>query len=163
MDTTSHTLSPPNDHDGYYSIDVSPALLTIPKRILEFADNTDFTQKNEFHITVMGGKIIPLIEGAKASGEFDELLDEVKEWIMTPQNKYYLMAKKDTDGNIKQSIIQRVDMPAIEEFYGKLAKETILDVESPPPHITLFTKYSENGIALYSQDDFDNYLIRQIY
>jgi hypothetical protein len=164
MDTTTHIFLPPAETPrGSYIIDVSPALVSISERVLEFAEKTDFKQAEDYHVTVLSRHLSPLIEAAKATGEVDDIIDEITEWEATFRNKFYLMAKRDEEGAIKESIIQMIDMPSVGEFFEKLAKEKIIDAPVPPTHITLFTKYNDDGIGIYSQDEFDDYLIREIY
>jgi len=165
MDTNPISLPSPLYDLGFYSIPLSPSLLSIPERILAFADKTEFKQKIEVHLTLISQKALDQTGAVGFIEEIDDVIGDITEWEMTPKNKFYLMAKKGSDGSIKESIIQMVHFPAMEEFYEMLRKEKIIAENSPtpPPHITLFTKFDDNGISINSQDDFDDYIIRQIY
>jgi hypothetical protein len=146
MDTKPMTLSSPLYELGFYSIPLPPSLLSVPEKILAFVEKAEFDQKKEIE-------------------EINDVIGDITEWEITPLNKFYLMAKKGSDGSIKESVIQMVEFPAMEEFYSLLRRDKIIaqDSPTPPSHITLFTKFDDNGISINSQDDFDDYLIRQIY
>jgi hypothetical protein len=165
MDTKPMTLSSPLYELGFYSIPLPPSLLSVPEKILAFVEKAEFDQKKEIHLTLISQKALDQTGGIGFIEEINDVIGDITEWEITPLNKFYLMAKKGSDGSIKESVIQMVEFPAMEEFYSLLRRDKIIaqDSPTPPSHITLFTKFDDNGISINSQDDFDDYLIRQIY
>lgn len=162
-DETIHLPHPREDILGSFLIDVPMEAIEIPDRITNFAIAAGFKQKSEYHVTLIGAKNAVLVDELEAKDEMLDIIYDIDTWDITPTSRYIFLAKADPEeGTIKESIIQMVAAPAVEEFYEKLKETRILELPLPPAHITLFTRFSDLGIGVYSQDDFDEYYIRQL-
>ncbi len=150
------------------------ALLPVEKNkitfqpIEEYARVNNFIEKEELHITLIGfktGKALLDIRNLLApemQGKFDTFLKDLLEkidWNFKEKGEYHHMVKKFPNGD---TCIEFVLMPEIEFLYRSINEITGQTFETPPPHITLFTKgtdpiKSKMGIGIYSQADFESY------
>lgn len=164
MNSNTIQLSSPEESLlGGFLINVPTSQVLVPEHIEEFAIAAGFIRKNEYHITLIGVDAAHLIDDLEAKDEMMDILYDLEDWNMTPTSKYLFLAKPDIEeGVVKESIIQIVDVPALNEFYEKLAATRVLELPLPPAHITLFTKNGDQGIGVYSQEDLDDYYIRQL-
>ena len=138
-------------------------------------EGIEFSKKPEFHVTVIS------FPGGKKLGEFfkDDVLlkDRIIELInqfdwsdyFLDDEKYRIAKDKQFftlqgDGKDKkkvwqivhaESIIQKVTLPYITEFYRRLKEELGVNLgEVPPVHVTLYTHGDSMGIAIHSAEDF---------
>lgn len=143
--------------------------------IRKTADQNGFDEKNELHITVLGfkngGEIkkilskLPAEEQQKKIAEIQVLIEST-DWSFAPEKSKYHISKeyKTQDpknkgveiSEMRESYIQKVHMQAMKGFYGKLNNILGSNLESPPPHITLFTSGSDRekakvGIGINSE------------
>lgn len=135
-----------------------------PVRDTAIAD--DFIEKNGKHITIIGSQhrnflthkleMLDADEKNNLLDKIDSLINSI-EWEFTP-GEYFRVSKVDEIGK-RESIIQLIDMPCMDDFYRGLGH--ILNEEIPAqfPHITLYTKgpKSKNGfygINIPSQEEF---------
>lgn len=158
------------DENNCLLIPVQPALIN-SESVSIFAVNQDFNPKEEFHITIIGNKNI-----------VSELTDKIEEFNPDQQiefknklsgltqllgnitfiDEYYLVKKnyETEEGNEeRQSIIQKVNVEGIDDFYKEFSSLTGIDLGTPFPHVTLFTKgnkpTSSKGIGIASLESFN--------
>ena len=143
--------------------------------IEEVARQNGFDSKGEIHLTVLSfknagvikkvlSKLTPEARAAKLA-EIQQLVENT-DWNFVPQEGVYQISKefKVPDPNnkgaeiteLRESYIQRVDMPGMKEFYENLNRILGTKLEPPPPHVTLFTSGSNResarmGIAINSE------------
>lgn len=159
-------------------------LLEVDKRSLDlskienFALGKGFEKKEEFHITAFGFKdrgyavngIMTRMPQDKKITTLENIkqLIEKLDWSFTLRPEFYWIAKDYTipdhkNNNIirehKESIIQMIDLPAMQSFYRELNSLLGTDFSPPPPHITLYTsgtnpETSKTGIGINSETEF---------
>lgn len=132
-----------------------------------YFENMNFEIKEEFHLTIFGNKI-----GAKIRDlEFkypdikDTIEDEINSftWNIYFTKDFYVIKKNIDSNDYKYSIIQIVESHDLISLFESLNKKfPELDLEKPFPHITIYTFNSEEGIALYSEKEFNSYKIAKI-
>jgi len=160
--------------------------VSIPQKVSDAAMRHDLEIKPEFHVTVLAGAngrrvnkmLSESVEGS-ALREKIRLIFEKKSWDYKPTNEYFLISKfyskeelgemgfPDTPEHTKTTIIQKMILNELEEFYKELSKITGLEFIVPYPHITLFTTASyepwkSKGIGVYSEDELASYLQEKI-
>lgn len=150
----------------------------IPEVVLMYANKNGFIQKSEFHLSIIsfqnGKKIILKF------GQDEQLFEKIKNlahkypWSVEYGNKYFEIEKyynqveleKSGYENIpeqtRQTIVQKVFMLDLADFYTKLSDMTGIGFDVPFPHLTLFARCDYEpmvlqGIGLYSESDFEKY------
>lgn len=143
--------------------------------IAQTAARNGFDKKPEFHITIIGFKGGAAIKQAldKLSGERKpEALQKIQSLIknidwgfaLLPQ-RYHI--KKDymsrTSAAVstehRESYIQMLSISDMKKFYDALNSILGTHLESPPPHLTLYTRGDDRerakaGIGINSQEEF---------
>jgi hypothetical protein len=151
--------------------------IAIPKSVVEYAEEHGYILKSEFHITLIsfqnGKKILKAMHD-RGGFLFDDVvkLANAFHFGVVFESEYFLLERTipsfilhgqvQTPEHTRRSIIQKISVPDMNLFFGKLEKLTGVQFENPIEHITLFTwsdyePESRNGIALNSQVDFDKY------
>lgn len=140
------------------------------EEVRSVAQKEGLTQKEEFHITIIGretGEAIAKIVSSKTPEEGSELLRQIEDlskryaWSNHYLPDYYFIRKdynEEGAENVetRKSIIQTVSLPDLEAFYRELNALLGTDFSIPFPHVTLFaasTNEENNvrGIGLYSE------------
>ncbi len=145
-------------------------LLNIDKDVLNIGDlqkiaqEKEFEEKDEFHITTIGfknGSVINKTLEKFSQEDKEEILYQIKslayatDWrfLLKPE-RYHISKKYPLEE--RESFIQMADLPELKNFYNQLNKILNTNLEVPPPHITLFTKgtdpeRSKMGIGINSE------------
>ncbi len=136
-------------------LDLDKAAFDLEK-IQPQADAKGISQKEEFHITVIGFKGgAEIRKSLKALDENSrqEKIQQIQSLINTTDWRYMLEPqqlhiakdypadpkKPDDQPEHRESFIQLVNIPAMESFYSQLNGLLGTAIEAPPSHITLFT------------------------
>ena len=131
--------------------------------------NQEFSPKKELHITIIGSELGKQIkEKISSNSALEDLILECiseTDWSYELSNDLYLLAKEKeltTNKTEKktihtESIIQMVNVPALESFYKKMAAITEIEIRPRPAHITLYTLGDPQGIGVDSQIEFNEF------
>jgi hypothetical protein len=119
-----------------------------------------FTEKSEFHVTIIGFKLANLIK--KAVKKDPALLERIQSIVRNShfqiklRPEVFSIEKEYPDEGLRRSYVQMIDVDGLDEFYRQLGEAMDLDspIAPPPSHITLFTKGSSQGIGINSVEDF---------
>jgi hypothetical protein len=156
---------------GTLLLSVLSSDIDFPEVLRKYAESYGLKEKDEPHITIfgfdVGKRILDRIE--KSSGNAGEsIVDNIHsiindtDWTFTLKNEAYRISKtftrSDGEDEMRESIIQMIDIEAIKEFLDKINALLSVHLSIPPLHITLFSKSSneENmlaGIGVSSADD----------
>ncbi|OGM96344.1 MAG: hypothetical protein A3B86_04360 [Candidatus Yanofskybacteria bacterium RIFCSPHIGHO2_02_FULL_38_22b] len=121
-----------------------------------------FEKRKELHITVLGFKSGKRIREALEKIPDKETIIEAligmaenTEWTFDVNPERFHISK-----NERESIIQMVKLDGIDNFFDRLNGLLNTDIETPPPHITLYTKGVDersgmSGIGINSQEEFE--------
>jgi hypothetical protein len=138
----------------------------------------EFAAKGEAHITVVNKELGRELEGRIA--EHPSVDSRIRAAIETagwlgagdsyPRGALYHVAKEkdrvDDQGRPfrlhAESIIQQVEVPGIDAFYGFVGAIVGRPLEAPPTHVTLCVLGDPRGISLADQRAFDRYVTREI-
>lgn len=154
---------------------------TIPAFIHDAAKKLGLIEKQEFHISVAVTKNARRIkEVMRANKSPDAMQKEIVSlvngfsWEYALTDEYLLQEHSYTKEDLvengytdltehtRRSIVQRVTLPDLKLFYGKLNTLLKISITVPPPHITLFT-WSDyepmklRGIGIASEEEFRRY------
>lgn len=165
---------------------VSVENVPIPQKVSGVAARHELEIKPEFHITVLAGanarRVNELLSSSPEGSALREklrLIFEKRSWNNETTDEYFLIEKfyskeelgkmgfPDIPEHTKTTIIQKMIVNELEEFYKELSKITGLEFIVPYPHITLFTTASyepwkSKGIGVYSEDELASYLQEKI-
>jgi hypothetical protein len=146
--------------------------------LTEWAAKRGLMPKDAFHITILGFKVAKELKRAlKALPEAQrpdallriKTLVEQTDWRLSFRPERYYVAKeyvnpdpKNKDAFLRErreSLVQMVDMPGMEQFYRALNDLLSTTLEAPPAHVTLYTGgddavKSKMGIGINSQAEF---------
>lgn len=142
------------------------------------AEEHSMVPKGEFHITILGfsnGNEIKKIIKALPPESQGPMREKIKSLIegtdwhfsIAPERFHmteeYMVPGSGPDGTEqhakKESYIQMVDLPGMEDFFKKLNALLGTAFEVPPAHVTMYTggddpETSKNGIGIKSQTEF---------
>jgi hypothetical protein len=144
----------------------------IPNFVRTFAAQNNLPEKETLHISVIVTKNAHILWRALESrGSAEEMLASTKslfdsyKWEYTVIDEYFLheraYSRKDLDENgdtdmeehTRRSIVQKVLLPDLPEFYEKVNELAGISLTIPVPHITLFALLGR-GIGINSAEDF---------
>jgi|GEM_PF-1730915 len=175
----------PEEHMPRYEVSLNQKneiLLDIPLDLLDlkmvesFAARHDLSKKDEFHVTLVGGKGSSLITVSLSKSQEDKRLREKMrelaqsiDWEVALKPIFYYLNRTYDDPDsldpqktipeTRETIIQLVDVPQLQEFHDSLRKLLGIDDVIPVlPHVTIFSNSSrpdkkQRGIGIYSPDD----------
>jgi hypothetical protein len=123
----------------------------------------NFIPKREAHITVLGTDLgthlhqlftdNPLVE-QQVKQAF-----ESTDWCYTKTHDLRHLVRENNEltgaDKTEESIIMRLEMRGMAEFYTKLKKLGLIhkDHPVPPPHVTLYTRNCDLGIGVHSETE----------
>jgi hypothetical protein len=129
---------------------------------IEYTGRT-FIPKQEAHITVLGSDL-----GTHLQQQFNDnplaekqvkQVFESTDWSYTKtQDLRHLVRENNELGGIdkvEESIVIRLEMGGMAEFYSKLKTLGLIDEDQPvpPPHVTLYTRNCDQGIGVHSESE----------
>jgi hypothetical protein len=112
-----------------------------------------FQPKSELHITIIsqdGEKVTRHLEDdPKTLGPLQELI-QGNDWRFRKLPAYYHVVEAPD----VETIIQMVEIPGLEGFLRALSGMLGQELVRPPTHVTLYTRGTEKGIGLPTQEAF---------
>lgn len=141
------------------------------------AEQNNFDEKSEFHITILGFK-----NGAEIKKYLRKLSSEEQQaklaaiqaliagtdWSFIPEKRIYHITKEYKTPNpqtktvnvseTREAYIQMVRLPALKGFFTRLNNMLGINLESPPTHVTLYTngtnkERAKAGIGINSETE----------
>ena len=149
-------------------------MLNIDKQSIDLSDlqviakQNNFDEREEFHITIIGfrngkeiGNVLDKLSSEDKQYELlriKSLIDETDWSFELKSERYHISKEYPRLKELRESYIQIVNLPIINEFYDKLNNILGTNLESPPPHITLYTSGSDRekskiGIGINSENE----------
>ena len=129
---------------------------------IEYSGRT-FTPKQEAHITVFGSGLGTHLQQMFTDNSLVE--QQVKQafestdwrYSKTHDLRHLVRENNELTGvdKTEESIIMRLDMGGMTEFYTKLKKLGLIHIDHPvpPPHVTLYTRNCDLGIGVHSETE----------
>lgn len=126
-------------------IPVDPATWAPPSAPFTL-DGVRFAPKRELHVTVIGGAL-----GARLRGAVDEQAVAARfeslDWSFRRLHRL-VHVRRVVEGMVEQTLIERIEQPAMAAFHGELARLLGTTLPVPPPHVTLYVHGTTEGIGL---------------
>jgi len=129
---------------------------------IEYSGRT-FIPKQEAHITVLGSDLGTHLQQQFTNNPFVEQqvmqAFESTGWCYTKTHDLRHLARENSAltgiDRTEESIIMRLEMGGMTEFYTKLKMLGLIDKDQPvpPPHVTLYTRNSDQGIGVHSESE----------
>ncbi|MEK7509828.1 MAG: hypothetical protein AAB605_03890 [Patescibacteria group bacterium] len=176
------TLPVALDFKHYAHVGVSVEKPQIPDFVRKVAAEHGLTEKDKVHISVVVTKNARLLWEAVAAKENPEAfvhsiksLFESYLWEYSLTDEYFLHERTYTrddlrdngysdeiPGHTRRTIVQKVELPDLSEFYEKLNDMFGISLPAPVPHITLFAwsdyeSFKIRGIGINSEEEFKRF------
>lgn len=121
--------------------------------------------KREFHVTVLNRRraaafLVPPMPDAEPL-DLPRLFAAL-DWHWHRLGETWLLRRRGEDGRLLHSVIERLHMPALNQFREALQYLSRHELPPTPAHVTLFTAGSDRGIGLDSEADFARYRVRPV-
>lgn len=153
-----------NAQTATFLLRIDPELVNVDS-VQDVADKKGLSEKDEFHITIIGSKTAEqILESSEFSHEetvsFIEKPSKQFQWSFEFVSEYYFISKKYEEYNeARESIIQLIDLSELKDFYVELNEYFGTSFDTPFPHLTLFTSSTKpennlRGIGIYSEQQF---------
>lgn len=118
-------------------------------------DGIDFAPKRELHVTLIGRALGRRLRNAidRETLAFTDVrgMFAAQDWSVWRTGAYLLLRKYErTRGRsrVAHSVIELLQMPAMAGFHHALAGRLHIEVEVPPPHVTLYIAGTRQGIGV---------------
>jgi len=143
-------------------ISVDKSEFGIQSKPIEYSGKA-FIPKQEAHITVFGSELgthllQQFINNPLAEQQVKQAFEST-DWCYTKtHDRRHLVRENIEPGGIdrtEESIIMRVKMDGIAEFFSRLKTHGLIhnDQPVPPPHVTLYTRNCDLGIGVHSESE----------
>ena len=135
----------------------------LPERLQ--LDGFDLRRKRELHATIVGHALGARVRDRMAADA--HLRDGVAEaiagldWQWQRCRSWALLEKRE-GGRARQSLVEQLRMPAMEEFHGQLGALLGEALPVPPPHVTLYTSGGAKGIGLPDAPTLERLRLRTV-
>ena len=130
---------------------LDPALWPPPARAVTI-DGIAFAPKRELHVTIVGKVLGAQLQAAMAAQRLDEAAVRdafaARDWHFARHADLLRLEKVADDGGRCGSLIELLDMPAMEGFHRRLGRLLGCALPVPPPHVTLYTAGDAEGIGV---------------
>jgi len=146
---------------------IPPRAWPLPTRPV-MLDGLLFTPKRELHITLIGSALGRELRAAVAGPSLDAAIATTlaaQDWRFTRTGRLLWLQTSTGDAGATRtvgSIIELIDLPAMTPFHAALARLLGHPLPVPPPHVTLYTQGSANGIGVASDADLRRMTVRPI-
>lgn len=129
-------------------------------------DGITFQPKRELHVTLIGRGLGQVLHAdpAKRQAVREEFLK--LNWDFTRTGQLLRLEKRELPGSGRGrsigAIIERIEMPAMARFYDALAGLLERGLAIPPPHVTLYTAGTSQGIGVPDVATLNRLTVHQI-
>ena len=121
-----------------------------------------FTSKPEFHATLLNRKVGARVLMALGDEGARQVFEE-GDWTWRRTGEGFLIQEEDANaGTTRASLIERLDLPELARFRGKLSRQTGIPMPEVVPHVTLFTAGDERGIGIPDLKTFRDLLVASV-
>jgi len=127
-------------------------------------DGVAFIPKRELHITLAGRDAIAAVEDAHGNARAEAILREAFaacDWRYRRTHRYLRLRKRQPPKPDAGSIIERLELPGLADFYCALAA-TGCALPVPPAHVTLWTHARPQGIGVADEAALAELRVRDV-
>ncbi len=127
-------------------------------------DDVAFVPKPELHITVAGCEAVAAVENVHGKMRAETVLREAFaacDWHYRRTHRYLRLREPQPPEPDAGSIIERLELPGLTDFYRALAAAgCVLPV--PPAHVTLWTHARPRGIGVADEATLAGLCVRDV-
>lgn len=121
-----------------------------------------FTSKPEFHATLLNRKVGARVLMALGDEGARQIFEE-GDWTWHRTGEGFLIQEEAANaGTTRASLIERLELPELARFRGKLSRQTGIPLPEVVPHVTLFTAGDERGIGIPDLKTFRDLLVASV-
>jgi hypothetical protein len=143
-----------------------PADRWTPPRAPVTIDAITFMPKRELHVTLNSrglGQVLHGAPGERGQRAAVRAAFEALDWEIHRTGERLRLEKRElSGGRAIGAIIERIEMPAMTEFYEALAQLLGRTLAIPPPHVTLYTTPRSQGLALPDAATLRRLTVREV-
>lgn len=123
-------------------------------------DGIAFVPKRELHVTLVGRALGA--ELREAGRQADALAAcAALDWRFRRRGEWWRL--RDASGDRQRhSIIERIDLPALDTLYARLEAMLGRRLPRPPPHVTLYVAGDGHGIGVPDESRFARLAVRRV-
>jgi hypothetical protein len=143
-----------DEEDGFLIVKIDLEEYGYPKTRVKYQDSV-LEPKDELHITVIsqdGAERLAnfMLENQEGKEKVKSLVEET-DWSFRKQDRFFWIQEEEG----VETVIQKVEVPSMVDFFRRLSQITSFGLEPPPAHVTLFMRGTEKGIGLPDRDKFE--------
>jgi hypothetical protein len=135
---------------GTLVLAVDPARWAPPAAPVAITDVV-FAPKRELHVTVvgraLGAEVLAAIADGRIAAAELRAAFAAQRWRLR-RSGLCLRLRKPSPGQVVESVIEPVAMPAMARFHAWLGKALGRELPVPPPHVTLYVRGDPAGIGV---------------
>lgn len=120
-------------------------------------DGRVFEPKSELHVTVAGKALGARLREVAGI----ETIFAAQDWWLRPTREHLRIGKMKPEGYV-ETIIERIEMPALASFITAVSAALGEPIEPPPPHVTLFTSGDPEGIGIPDEASLQRMLVGRV-
>lgn len=127
-------------------------------------DGLAFVPRPALHITLVGRDAVATVERARGRVHAETLLRQAfahSDWRYRRSHRYLRLRRPQPPAPDAGSIIERLELPGLEDFYRALAAAGIT-LPLPPAHVTLWTHARPQGIGVADAAALDRLCVREV-
>jgi hypothetical protein len=164
---TSPRLRPLADVEyGRFLLDVPAGTVVTQPETEAYATQHGFRQKDEQHVTVIGKRTQQLLNECGKLDEVMSIASSVADWPIAEYGDIVVLKNTEVDEKgyetIEESIVRLIALPEIDRLYDQIRAITGMSIETPPPHVTLYTKNADRGIGVYSRAQLEGFVVDRL-
>ena len=121
-------------------------------------------RKPEFHVTVLNREVAARLRAQEANGVVGPALPELfamQDWRWSLTGERWLLRKDKPEGTA-HSVIELLDMPALNRFRHHAGRAHAEKLPPTPAHVTLYVAGDPIGIGLADQEEFERLRVRRL-
>lgn len=119
-----------------------------------------FAPKRELHVTVIGTALGARLKAALRETDVAALFAPL-DWTFRRTHRV-LHVRRDVDGAVAQTLIERIEQPAMAAFHDALSQRLGAPLPVPPPHVTLYVHGTAEGIGIPDEESLARWTVGEI-
>jgi hypothetical protein len=155
----SHTRWPGFGPGGTVVVPVATATWAPPAVGVVLA-GVAFAPKRELHVTVVGTALGARVRAALHEADVAALFAPL-DWTFRRTHRL-LHVRRTVAGVTEQTLIERIEQPAMAAFHAALSRALGEALPVPPPHVTLYVHGTNEGIGIPDEPSLARWTVGEI-
>lgn len=154
-----HTRWPGFGDGGTVVVPVDPATWPPPATAVTLA-GVRFAPKRELHVTVVGSALGARVRAALPEADVVALF-EAHDWSFRRTHRV-LHLRRTIDAKTEQTLVERIEQPAMAAFHHALSRRLGTALPVPPPHVTLYVHGTNEGIGIPDEASLARWTVGEV-